>query len=130
MSECKLCQEREVDWTGEEPVCAFPEGKYVARNWNCATMNELRIHAIRNGTIYWRDQESGGHFGLIRFEGGYLVMTWYPEPDTPAQALLLWDHPDDRGEPILAELTESTAVQLASEYKAGRLDIEMLAEDS
>ncbi len=39
---CKMCQERIKDWNGDDPKCAFPDGVFTEKNWNCATANAIR----------------------------------------------------------------------------------------
>lgn len=42
MKTCKLCAERGKTWMGSDPRCAFLTGRFSRKNWNCATLNELR----------------------------------------------------------------------------------------
>jgi hypothetical protein len=39
---CTLCSERIKDWAGDAPKCAFADGAFSSKNWNCATANAIR----------------------------------------------------------------------------------------
>lgn len=40
---CKMCRERGKTWNGDDPECAFPDGReFTPDNWNCATANAIR----------------------------------------------------------------------------------------
>ena len=43
MRNCLACEARIKEWNGDDPNCAFPNGgTFDKRNWNCATLGELR----------------------------------------------------------------------------------------
>lgn len=42
MSSCQDCKDREKDWEGSDPVCAFQRGEFDGDNWNCALANRVR----------------------------------------------------------------------------------------
>ena len=38
-----MCSERGQTWSGDAPICSFPNGGEFSRNgWNCATANAIR----------------------------------------------------------------------------------------
>lgn len=42
--QCPRCLQRGKTWEGDDPVCGFYEsGKFNPLNWNCATLNAIRI---------------------------------------------------------------------------------------
>lgn len=49
---CPRCTTRVKDWEGDDPKCGFnDDGTFTAKNWNCATLNELReqvLHPVYN----------------------------------------------------------------------------------
>lgn len=84
MPECRLCRQRGKTWNGNDPKCAF-QNKVFGDNWNCATMNTLRILAEEQGTVHYFD---GTHVGIVHFEkeddpsycsnhSYFIVMVWY-----------------------------------------------------
>jgi hypothetical protein len=55
--QCPRCRDRGKTWSGDPPQCAFTiDGHFSADNWNCATMNALRLFAQE---IYCQDHTLG-----------------------------------------------------------------------
>lgn len=69
---CSRCQERGKTWSGDDPVCGFPEGVFDPANWNCATLNALR----ELGEPIWIDDE---HVLIVQGPRGFLLMRWYKQ---------------------------------------------------
>lgn len=99
MNECKRCRERGKTWSGDDPKCAFPKGRFTHDNWNCETMNRMRDIAHELGTTY-RDDNSCGSIGYVPMGadyaprdfdilGGYIVMTWYKERGSTGNAVVM-----------------------------------------
>src|SRR5690606_38007902 len=99
---CRLCEERGKTWEGSDPKCAFnSHGEFIKDNWNCATMNKLRIIADEIGTVQ-RDDNSCGTIGYVPMNndyapddfdtfGGYIVMMWYKDRGKTGNALFMTD---------------------------------------
>lgn len=99
---CKRCEERGKTWAGSDPKCAFNEnGLFVQDNWNCATMNQLRIIAEQLDTVR-RDDNSSGSIGTVPMDhdlapddfdtfGGYVVMMWYKDRGKTGNAIFMTD---------------------------------------
>lgn len=88
---CRLCTERGKVWHGDDPVCAFDDnGVFRGENWNCATMNRLRDLAWEMKQAV-RDDFEAGSFGWLRFDEGYIVMTWYKARGRTPDALVMHD---------------------------------------
>lgn len=84
-NQCKLCRTRGQTWVGDPPRCAFAlDGKFSSDNWNCATMNELRELALP--TQIWSNNES---CGVVPFEDGFIVMTWYKRRGQTGNAIVM-----------------------------------------
>lgn len=109
---CKLCQKRGKTWKGDDPKCAFENGKFSSDNWACATMDELRGISMQLD-LHYRDDDGAGSFGAVPVvtddDTGFVVMTWYKNRGRTSQAYVIWDI---RG---VSELTEEIALQ-AIEY--------------
>ena len=42
-SQCRMCQSRKKDWSGDNPKCSFiNDGEFSTDGWNCATANAIR----------------------------------------------------------------------------------------
>lgn len=91
---CPLCQVRGKRWEGGDPQCAFPRGVFRSENWNCATMNVLRVLARVYG-LHYRDDLGPASIGAVPFESeeyqGYVVMTWYKNRGRTGMAVLMCD---------------------------------------
>jgi hypothetical protein len=59
-------------WQGDGPVCAFPNGRFVTRNWMCATMGALRDVAAESAA-YSDDQ----YAALLPWDGSFVLLGWY-----------------------------------------------------
>jgi len=113
---CYFCKKRGKTWTGDDPNCAFPNGRFNHVNWNCATMNYLRDISEELG-LTWRYNDSS--FGAVPFEinrdqlpnQGYIFMTWYKRRGKTGNAVVMEDD-----EPIW-ELDEHLAVEVVETYK-------------
>ncbi len=113
MAECRLCKERGKTWSGSDPVCAFPDGTFSNDNWNCATMNRLRMIADDiNRTM--RDDNSCGSIGYVSMDadyapddydgyGGYIVMMWYKDRGRTGNAVFMTD---DETKPLTIQHAE------------------------
>lgn len=96
---CKLCQLRPVPENyGSPRRCAFGEfGEFIADNWNCETMNELR------GAYIWkhRDDQVKGSICVLpvgEISGtsmGYLVLTYYKDRGETGGARIVQDDQPD-----------------------------------
>jgi hypothetical protein len=104
MASCKACFERGQTWSGSAPKCAFLDGVFSSKNWNCATMNELRdLCGGAWDTVpqvdRWacRDDMSSASFGALWVpdhgdEGGfYVAMSWYKNRGATGQAYMFCD---------------------------------------
>jgi hypothetical protein len=62
------------DWSGDDPKCGFDEnGNFLERNWNCATLNDLRD--IAEEKKVWCDDN---YMAIVsRFDVGHGVLSWY-----------------------------------------------------
>lgn len=70
---CERCVKRGQTWTGDAPICAFPDKTlFTSANWNCATMNELRTYA-EPSRCFSDDQNAG----LVGYNGEFIVLYWY-----------------------------------------------------
>jgi hypothetical protein len=98
---CRLYIERGKVWAGDDPKCAFENGVFSSDNWNCATMNRLRMIAEILGTTM-RDDNSCGSIGYVPVDndyapadfdtdGGYIVMTWYKDRGRTGNAVFMTD---------------------------------------
>lgn len=86
---CRACREREWEFKGDKPKCAFLTGKFSSENWNCATMNELRDLAEDHG---YRDRKDDCSIGVLYlFECEHIVMTWYKERGCTSDAMVVSD---------------------------------------
>jgi len=83
MFECPRCQARGKTWLGDLPRCAFTgTGQFSADNWNCATMNALRLFTQE---IYCQDHTLGiiaipelsRDCGFDDLMPNFLVLHWY-----------------------------------------------------
>ena len=122
MSKCPRCEARGKTWSGSDPKCAFPEGVFVADNWNCATMSLLRAYSgeadaeeARKLRDYqrWhvRDDLDAASFGVLHIPdndviSGYLCMSWYKSRCKTGRAIIMCD--DD--EPHTLTLVEAEAI--------------------
>ncbi|MCY8754773.1 hypothetical protein [Bacillus haynesii] len=110
---CRLCKERGKTWEGDDPVCAFENGVFSPKNWNCATMSKLRRLSEELGHSD-RDDDSCGSIGYVPLSdnyapatyegcGGYIVMMWYKERGRVGHALFMTD---EGAEPLTLEHAE------------------------
>ncbi|QPI23260.1 hypothetical protein ICC24_07880 [Bacillus licheniformis] len=110
---CRLCKERGKSWEGSDPVCAFENGVFSPKNWNCATMSKLRRLSEGLGNSD-RDDDSCGSIGYVPLSdnyapatyegyGGYIVMMWYKERGRVGHALFMTD---EGAEPLTLEHAE------------------------
>lgn len=110
---CRLCKERGKTWEGSDPVCAFENGVFSPKNWNCATMSKLRRLSEGLGNSD-RDDDSCGSIGYVPLSdnyapatyegyGGYIVMMWYKERGRVGNALFITD---EGAEPLTIEHAE------------------------
>ncbi|MFZ7765058.1 hypothetical protein [Bacillus licheniformis] len=110
---CRLCKERGKTWEGSDPVCAFENGVFSPKNWNCATMSKLRRLSEGLGNSD-RDDDSCGSIGYVPLSdnyapatyegyGGYIVMMWYKERGRVGHALFMTD---EGAEPLTLEHAE------------------------
>lgn len=110
---CRLCKERGKTWEGSDPVCAFENGVFSPKNWNCATMSKLRRLSEGLGNSD-RDDDSCGSIGYVPLSdnyapatyegyGGYIVMMWYKERGRVDNALFMTD---EGAEPLTIEHAE------------------------
>lgn len=110
---CRLCKERGKTWEGSDPVCAFENGVFSPKNWNCATMSKLRRLSEGLGNS-GRDDDSCGSIGYVPLSdnyapatyegyGGYIVMMWYKERGRVGNALFMTD---EGAEPLTIEHAE------------------------
>ncbi|MGG4089670.1 hypothetical protein ABEV65_19635 [Bacillus licheniformis] len=110
---CRLCEERGKTWEGSDPVCAFENGVFSPKNWNCATMSKLRRLSEGLGNSD-RDDDSCGSIGYVPLSdnyapatyegyGGYIVMMWYKERGRVGHALFMTD---EGAEPLTLEHAE------------------------
>lgn len=110
---CRLCKERGKTWEGSDPVCAFENGVFSPKNWNCATMSKLRRLSEGLGNSD-RDDDSCGSIGCVPLSdnyapatyegyGGYIVMMWYKERGRVGHALFMTD---EGAEPLTLEHAE------------------------
>jgi hypothetical protein len=107
--DCPRCRARGQTWPGEPPRCAFPSGlAFDRRNWNCATMNDLR--AIAEKVAKWNEDEWIAAVPL-RERATFLVLAWYKSRGATPQAFLL--DSDSR-----ATLTLEIAEEILREYEA------------
>jgi hypothetical protein len=88
MFECPRCQARGKTWLGDTPRCAFTiDGHFSADNWNCATMNALRLFTQE---IYCQDRTLGVipvpelsvDSGFDDLMPNFLVLHWYKNRGT------------------------------------------------
>ena len=72
--QCPRCVSRVKDWNGDDPKCGFDEnGNFLERNWNCATLNDLRD--IAEEKKVWCDDN---YMAIVsRFDVGHGVLSWY-----------------------------------------------------
>lgn len=77
MSECERCRKRGKTWPGDDPRCAFlGDGVFRAKNWNCATLNELRDWADIQETVVWSNDQNAAVVTAPR-AGWHVVLGWY-----------------------------------------------------
>ena len=104
---CPRCRERGKTWNGDDPRCAFPDGgRFVTRNWCCATMGRLREMAYPEstdpipGVWAWTNEQSGG---LIPYDGGFIVLSWYKRRGRTEGAWFMYE---DTVSPLTLEVAE------------------------
>jgi len=91
---CKRCKERDKDgawreWAGSKPQCAFKRGVFTGDNWNCATMNELRL--IADDRLQTCNRHNDCSFGYVPVGNGrYIAMSWYKQRGTVGQAVTMF----------------------------------------
>jgi hypothetical protein len=75
VAKCPRCIARGKTWNGSDATCAFPNGRFVSANWNCATMNALRdaTERLRAARGYTEDQNAA----LLPWDGHFILLGWY-----------------------------------------------------
>lgn len=83
---CSRCKEHPPTWPGTPRQCAFVGPSFSDENYNCATMNQLRLLVEDDGLRVYGEDES---LGIVRcpFEvGGFVVLSWYKDRGRTAVA--------------------------------------------
>lgn len=120
---CKYCKQRtkeELKSFANPPKCAFEyftdnfNGRLFSKdNWNCKTMNLLRLIARKRDSHERLDLDAGT-IAYVPFENnygqGYIVMTYYKARGKVGNAVVM-----NNDFPI-RPLTESLAVQVVDDY--------------
>ncbi len=113
---CKRCLGRgRPEHFGSEPICAFPTMVFDGNNWQCQTMNELRaavdhgVFATRTsaGRVYGEDCS----VGVLAFDRGFVVMSWYKDRGRTDQAVVMADDHEQVPEPLTLAVAESVLDQ-------------------
>lgn len=72
--QCPRCKERGKTWNGDDPICGFDEeGNFIENNWNCATLNDLRV-AAQDNTTHCDDYNVAV---LCKYDVRFGILTWY-----------------------------------------------------
>ena len=97
--ECDYCKKRGKTWSGSDPTCAFRGGKFNGDNWNCATMNNLRIIANELsrsiGAFVFRDDMLNGSISVIPIPDvdvnyhGYIILNYYKNRGRTDRAIVV-----------------------------------------
>ena len=121
---CKFCRERsgkELKRFASSPRCAFGNhytddyngALFDKENWNCKTMNYLRLIAIEVG-LHQRRDVTCGTIACVPFENnygqGYIVMSYYKRRGKVGNAVIMYDDHSVR------QLTEKIAVSVVEDY--------------
>jgi hypothetical protein len=121
---CKYCETRtkeDLKYFASNPRCAF--GNYYTDdyngtlfdkdNWNCMTMNYLRVIAREIG-LHLRMDFDAGTIACVPFENdygqGYIVMSYYKARGKVGNAVVMHDDFPIR------PLTEKLAVKVVDDY--------------
>ncbi len=106
---CKKCLERVKDWVGDDPACYFDS---PARNWNCATVNEIREFCYEGQDLKqdihyeYCDDEKFATFNIHEIEpyiGRCLYVAWYKQRGN-TEALWILDDEETPRSPAEHEL--------------------------
>jgi hypothetical protein len=93
---CPRCVARPKDWVGSDPVCGFDaDGSFRARNWNCATLGELRDMAeAEQYHVLWHEDSNAVLMKGPEYDDGragpYVLLRWYKQRGRTEWALL-WE---------------------------------------
>ena len=75
---CRRCQAQgQPEHFGDPVKCAFPEGVFWHRNWQCATLGALRAALDRLGRVQWSDDSNAAVTPCLDGDGGFLILGWY-----------------------------------------------------
>ena len=114
---CPACKKRGTPEHFGSPVkCAFENKNktFSSDNWQCATMNRLRVFSEEHGTHIYGNDESISILGIPEGVGqgfGFLVMTWYKNRGQTGNAVVMsTDNP-------VYPLTLGLAQELINYYK-------------
>lgn len=121
---CPRCKVRGKTWNGGDPVCAFDDaGRFLLENWMCATMNALReaVEEHEDDQPPYDKPEPAGMWscrvdarsascGVILYDDGYIVMSWYKSRGRTGRAIRMRD--DDEPRPITMEDAEKALAWL------------------
>lgn len=104
---CKRCDQRgKPEYFGSNPQCAFSNGIYSNKNWQCATINELRALIELHGIHTRQNDESIGVLKVPDEVGnGFLVLNWYKNRGSVGGALILED--DEAPRYLTLEIAEA-----------------------
>lgn len=74
--QCPRCRQRGQTWEGDPPRCGFDRiGNFKEDNWNCATLNALRV--LAEPMKFWCDDQSIGI--ITSLNAGMGVLCWYKD---------------------------------------------------
>lgn len=113
---CEACQRRGKTWQGDDPKCAFRNGRpWSPGNWNCATDGLLRaLYEVESPLIFHVRRDDQNVMTVctvdLAIDAQALVMTWYKHRGRTEQAWLI----ASEGEP--RRPTEEDAVRIAAHF--------------
>ena len=90
---CKECRNAAPPSNGSERRCAFESGVFSAENWQCETLNKLRI--IEEGqfesNVVYNDDHSAVLIAMDseKDHGLFLLLTWYKNRGKTDHALIV-----------------------------------------
>lgn len=92
---CKACDKRGKTWEGDDPVCGFSNNTFDPSNWNCASLNYLRLVAEELHVI---DSMEDTHIATIPVKIddylGWIVLSWYKSRGKTSSARFIFDEID------------------------------------
>lgn len=97
MMTCTRCQKRGQTWKGDPPRCGFVDGVFTSDNWNCATLDDLRVLVDTAGASVYVDDYTGAILPApeSEFTTTYYLLCWYKNRGR-IEFAMAWDGPEVR----------------------------------